>query len=81
MNVLILFFCFQMNCKIFFTGTTDTTRMTVHVSQTPGGAGASISKSGIYKHLSDEKVWRRVGRVGVGWVGHGCWHHGLYKPC
>ena len=46
-----------MNCKIFFTGTTDTTRMTVHVSQTPGGAGASISKSGIYKHLSDEKVW------------------------
>lgn len=34
--------------------------------QTPGGAGASVSKSGIYKHLSDGKVWRRVGRAGVG---------------
>lgn len=69
MNVLILFFCFQMNCKIFFTGTTDKTRMTVHVSQTPGGAGASVSKSGIYKHLSDEKVWRRGGWGGQGGEG------------
>lgn len=51
--------------------------MTVHVSQTPGGAGASVLKSGIYKHLSDEKVWRRVGRAGVGWGGYSCWHHGL----
>lgn len=59
------FFFFKWTAR-FFKGTTDKTHMTVHVSQTPGGAGASVLKSGIYKHLSDEKVWRLVGRAKVG---------------
>lgn len=61
------FFFFQMNCKIFHGNDRQDTYDRACISQTPGGAGASVSKSGIYKHLSDEKVWRRVGgqeRVG-----------------
>lgn len=42
--------------------------MTVHVSQTPDGAGASVSKMGLNKHLSDEEV-REEGGEGWGWEG------------
>lgn len=58
------FFFFQMNCKIFHGNDRQDTYDRACISQTPGGAGASVSKSGIYKHLSDEKVWRRVGGQG-----------------
>lgn len=51
--------------------------MTVHVSQTPGGAGASFSKVGLRSPSQMRKCGRRVGRAGVGGTGHGFWCHGL----
>lgn len=81
MNVLIFFFFFQMNCKIFHGNDRQDTYDRACISQTPGGAGASVSKSGIYKHLSDEKVWRRVGRAGVGWGRTQLLAPWTIKPC
>lgn len=68
MNVLIFVFCFcffQMNCKNFRRNN-RTTCMTVHVSQTPDGAGASVLKVGLRSTSQMRKYGRRVGRPGVG---------------
>lgn len=40
--------------------------MTVHVSQTPGGAGASVSKVGLLSTSQMRKCGRRVGKERVG---------------
>lgn len=65
MNVLIFFF--QMNCKIFHGNDRQDTYDRACISQTPGGAGASVSKVGSTSTSEMRKYgggWGGQGRVG-----------------